>query len=283
MKGRTVLTRSAAYFVIASTLVGCVAGPDHTPPEMPLPAKFAEGGAKDIGDVATVTWWTAFRDKQLDSLVARGIDQNLDVLQAMERINAAAGNVTAAGAGSLPSLVVGASQTVAGQMGELRTQVGAENTTAGDANISWLLDLFGQFRRSKESALASLDVGLFHRRRRQARLPAGSRLLLYRRPLLPGAPRAVEGQSALAPGNLRAHPVPAGSRRRLQARRRPGRGSGAVDAGRNPRAGNQLPRRRPSHRHAARPAGRRAGGRTAEGCSPSRSTAPASSPASRPT
>jgi multidrug efflux system outer membrane protein len=124
---------------------------------MPLPAKFAEGGAKNIGDVATAQWWTAFRDKQLDSLVARGIDQNLTVQQAMERINAAAGNVTVAGAGSLPSLVVGASQTVAGQMGSRRTTVGGTNTTAGDANISWLLDLFGQYRRSKESALASLD------------------------------------------------------------------------------------------------------------------------------
>ncbi|NLS06550.1 efflux transporter outer membrane subunit [Rhizobium sp. P32RR-XVIII] len=143
--------------MIASALAGCVVGPNHTPPEMPLPGKFAEGGAKNIGDVATVQWWTAFRDKQLDSLVARGIDQNLDVLQAMERINAASGNVTVAGAGSLPSLVVGASQTVSGQMGSRRNQVGAENTSAGDANISWLLDLFGQYRRSKESALASLD------------------------------------------------------------------------------------------------------------------------------
>jgi multidrug efflux system outer membrane protein len=138
-------------------LAGCVVGPDHTPPEMPLPAKFAEGGAKNIGDVATVSWWTAFRDKQLDSLMARGIDQNLDVLQAMERINAAAGNVTVAGAGSLPSLVVGASHTVEGRLGELRGTGGAINTSEGDANISWLLDLFGQYRRSKESALASLD------------------------------------------------------------------------------------------------------------------------------
>ncbi|WP_086998453.1 efflux transporter outer membrane subunit, partial [Rhizobium sullae] len=43
------------------------------------------------------------------------------------------------------------------QMGSERTRVGATNTTGGDANVSWLLDLFGQYRRSKESALASLD------------------------------------------------------------------------------------------------------------------------------
>ncbi|OWK25452.1 hypothetical protein AJ87_09750, partial [Rhizobium yanglingense] len=134
-----------------------MSGPDHTPPEMPLPAKFGEGSTKNIGDVATVAWWSAYRDRQLDSLVARGIDQNLDVLQAMERINSASSNVTVAGAGSLPSLVVGASHTVSGQMGSERTRVGATNTTGGEANVSWLLDLFGQYRRSKESALASLD------------------------------------------------------------------------------------------------------------------------------
>jgi multidrug efflux system outer membrane protein len=125
---------------------------------MPLPAKFGEGNTKSAGDVATMTWWTAYNDSRLNRLVATGLDQNLTIQQALERINSAASNVTVAGAGSLPSLVVGASQTVSGQAGNLRTQVGATNTSGGDTSISWLLDLFGQYRRSKESAVASLDA-----------------------------------------------------------------------------------------------------------------------------
>jgi multidrug efflux system outer membrane protein len=125
---------------------------------MPLPAKFGEGNTKSAGDVATMTWWTAYNDSRLNRLVATGLDQNLTIQQALERINSAASNVTVAGAGSLPSLVVGASQTVSGQAGNLRTEVGATNTSGGDASISWLLDLFGQYRRSKESAVASLDA-----------------------------------------------------------------------------------------------------------------------------
>ncbi|MGO4355984.1 nodulation protein NodT, partial [Rhizobium sp. RAF36] len=50
-------------------LAGCVSGPDHVPPEMPLPAKFGEGGVKSNGDVATAQWWTAYRDQRLNSLV----------------------------------------------------------------------------------------------------------------------------------------------------------------------------------------------------------------------
>lgn len=139
-------------------LAGCVSGPNHTPPEMALPAKFGEGGKNSAGDVTNVQWWTAFNDRMLNGYVNAGIGQNLDVQQALERINAANSNVTVAGAGGLPSLVVGGSHTVSGQGGNLRTTVGATNTTAGDVNVSWLLDLFGQFRRSKESALYSLDA-----------------------------------------------------------------------------------------------------------------------------
>jgi multidrug efflux system outer membrane protein len=139
-------------------LAGCVSGPDHVPPEMPLPAKFNEGSAKADGDVSTVAWWTAYRDTRLNGLVTEGLNENLSIQQALERINAAAGNVTVAGAGALPSLTVGADHTLSGSMGERRSSIGATNTTGGSANVGWLLDLFGQYRRSKESAQASLDA-----------------------------------------------------------------------------------------------------------------------------
>ncbi|MGO6665928.1 efflux transporter outer membrane subunit, partial [Rhizobium ruizarguesonis] len=44
-----------------------------------------------------------------------------------------------------------------GQKGELRTQLDTRNTSAGDVQLSWLLDLFGLYKRNTESALASLD------------------------------------------------------------------------------------------------------------------------------
>ncbi|UWU24610.1 efflux transporter outer membrane subunit (plasmid) [Rhizobium sp. CB3060] len=139
-------------------LAGCVSGPDHVPPQMPLPAKFTEGGAKSNNDVSTTRWWTAYRDKQLDSLVARGLSRNLDVQQALEEINQASANVVTAGAGGLPSLDLSASHTVSGEKGSLRTTTGTTNTTTGEASASWLLDLFGRYRRATESARAALDA-----------------------------------------------------------------------------------------------------------------------------
>ena len=149
--------RAASAIAVLLTLSGCVVGPEHTPPETALPAKFAEGSKKSNGDVSMAVWWTAFNDKRLTGYVSQGLDQNLTVLQALERINAASANVTVAGAGALPNLGLGVSEDVNGQGGELRTQRGVGSTTSGSLSASWLLDLFGQYRRSRESAQASLD------------------------------------------------------------------------------------------------------------------------------
>jgi outer membrane protein, multidrug efflux system len=137
-------------------LSGCVVGPDMQPPETPLPAKFSEGGKTSNGDVTTATWWTAFSDPRLNRLVSQGASQNLSVLQALEAIEQSRQAVVTAGAGALPSLTGGASETLGKTNGVNATA--QKSTTSGSLSASWLLDLFGQYRRAKESAGASLDA-----------------------------------------------------------------------------------------------------------------------------
>ena len=142
-------------------LSGCVTGPDHTPPQTPLPEKFAEGGKKSNGEVAMAAWWTAFNDRRLNGLVEQGLDQNLDVLQALERISAAQASVVVAGAGGLPSLGLSGDESLSktGGTGDYVTRTTDTTSTAsGGLSVSWLLDLFGQYRRAKEGAAASLDA-----------------------------------------------------------------------------------------------------------------------------
>lgn len=149
--------RPAAPLVLL-LLASCVSGPEHTPPQIALPQKFNEGGKDSVGDVTAKAWWPAFNDKRLNTYVDQGLSQNLTVLQAIERITAAEADVIAAGAGARPSLEGGASHSVSGQGGELRTTRGALHTSTGGLSASWLLDLWGQYRRAKESAEASLDA-----------------------------------------------------------------------------------------------------------------------------
>ncbi|MFS8048468.1 efflux transporter outer membrane subunit [Rhizobium sp. BR 314] len=141
-------------------LAGCVSGPDHKPPEMPLPAKFSEGGTKMNGDVASSQWWTAFGDSKLNAFAAQGLAQNLTIQQTLERINQAEAAVVTAGAGGLPSLTLSGENTTSGQRGtqNLRSIIGTRNVTGGGASVSWLLDLWGQYRRAQEGANASLDA-----------------------------------------------------------------------------------------------------------------------------
>ncbi|QND49097.1 efflux transporter outer membrane subunit [Rhizobium lusitanum] len=139
-------------------LAGCVSGPDHKPPEMPLPAKFSEGGTKINNDVAGSKWWTAFGDSKLTSFAEQGLAENLNIQQSLERINQAQAAVVTAGAGGLPSLTVSGDHTTSGQKGSLRTQDETQNSSSGGASASWLLDLWGQYRRAKEGAVASLDA-----------------------------------------------------------------------------------------------------------------------------
>ncbi|PYB70482.1 MULTISPECIES: efflux transporter outer membrane subunit [Rhizobium] len=156
--------RAAAPLVML-LLSGCVVGPNHETPQTALPVKFSEGSARAAGDVSLASWWTAFNDPRLNKLVEKGLAQNLDVLQAIERITAAEANFEAAGAAAIPQLTVSGQHQVSGSSGTgdfNGTGSGGQdsptrNTTTGSANVSWLLDLFGQYRRAKEGAKASLD------------------------------------------------------------------------------------------------------------------------------
>ena len=155
------MTRAAAPLVLL-LLASCTVGPDHTPPQIALPAKFAEGSTTSNGDIATKAWWTAFSDSRLNGYVAQGLGQNLDVLQALERINQAQAAVVSAGAGAFPSLDLGAqaersgTRDIGGPAGPTSTT--PTTTVSGGPTASWFLDLFGLYRRSRESALANLDA-----------------------------------------------------------------------------------------------------------------------------
>ncbi len=147
-------------------LSGCVVGPDHETPQTALPVKFSEGSARAAADVTLAPWWTAFNDRRLDTLVEKGLSENLDVLQAIERITSAEANFEAADAGAFPQLSVSGQHQVSVAAGQATsTDQAPVARTAPPATrprvrraFSWLLDLFGQYRRAKESAKASLDA-----------------------------------------------------------------------------------------------------------------------------
>lgn len=154
-RGNIALRASALPVLFA--LTSCSVGPKYDPPQISLGDKYREGGLTARSGVTSERWWTAFGDARLDGLVAEGSAQNLDTLQAIERINAARMNVVAAGAGALPSLTLSADSTVERLDSTRNAADYRQHSSAADLQGVWLLDIFGRYQKAKESALAGLD------------------------------------------------------------------------------------------------------------------------------
>jgi outer membrane protein, multidrug efflux system len=136
-------------------LASCTVGPDYRSPEMDLPAKYSESKAHLSQSTTLNPWWTAFRDNRLNALVDEGLAQNLDVMSALERIVVARENVVLATAGGLPQIDKSASAIGSGNT---KRDSKAKLTLSTGVSGSWMLDFFGQYKRAKEAANASLDA-----------------------------------------------------------------------------------------------------------------------------
>jgi NodT family efflux transporter outer membrane factor (OMF) lipoprotein len=158
-------------------LTGCEVGPNYRPPGMKLPATFTSGspprkqktdanGAdqsyKPVIDAAN--WWRGLHDQELNSLVARAIQNNFNIEIALDRMQEARTQEAVVTGMALPEAGFSAgggrgsgSDLARGRAAE--PLVSAENTgnlkqvthIVGFAG-GWELDLFGKFRREIEAA-----------------------------------------------------------------------------------------------------------------------------------
>ncbi|MFC3568831.1 efflux transporter outer membrane subunit [Paracoccus simplex] len=123
----------------------------YAPPRAELASAFA--GNSPARRAGANAWWAAFRDKQLDALVAAGLKRNLDVLTAVATIREAQANARLVGANDLPQV------DASGAAGRSRNETGAVGeTSSATLGVSWLIDLFGQNRAAREGASARLDA-----------------------------------------------------------------------------------------------------------------------------
>ncbi|WP_444453039.1 efflux transporter outer membrane subunit [Rhodobacter capsulatus] len=138
-------------FLLGATaaLAGC-AQVSYEAPAAKVPADF---DAAAPGRAAQGPWWSAFRDKTLDQLIAAGRARNLDVLQAVAAIEAARATAAATGAADVPQL----SGTVTGTRGNT-TGTGVREVSSGALAVGWTADLFGANRANRAAASARLDA-----------------------------------------------------------------------------------------------------------------------------
>ena len=105
----------SSFLVAAAvlSLSSCVAGPNYKDPKIDLPGKFSEASTRQTPDKTLDPWWEAFRDRRLTALIQQGMDENLGVLAALERVAQARAEAAVAGAGAEPQIDARAAAAIA--------------------------------------------------------------------------------------------------------------------------------------------------------------------------
>jgi outer membrane protein, multidrug efflux system len=157
--------------VLAAFLVGCTVGPDYHPPKIAAPAQWVSPQAAEETNPPPddTAWWKSFHDEELDSLVVRSAQSNLNLRVAVARVREARASARIVSADLYPTLNADGSYT--------RVRYSANGFppfppgTPLDANVyqagfdaAWELDVFGGTRRSAEAARAEVAAAEFGRR-----------------------------------------------------------------------------------------------------------------------
>ncbi len=83
--------KRTAILLLGTLLAGCAVGPDYDKPSVPAPDQFAAARDKAAGEpsIDPAEWWLALGDDELDSLVARTVAANPDLIIALVRLQQA--------------------------------------------------------------------------------------------------------------------------------------------------------------------------------------------------
>jgi NodT family efflux transporter outer membrane factor (OMF) lipoprotein len=159
---------------------GFKVGPNYCKPPAPVAGEWIEANDPHVESRQLQDWWGVFNDPTLNSLIETAYEQNLNlrvlgtrVLQARAQQAIAAGSIfpqTQQATGQYSR--IGLSKTAANNPAVIDTlQPGRAvpftplfgnwySDWAAGFNVSWELDFWGRFRRSIESANATLDASV---------------------------------------------------------------------------------------------------------------------------
>jgi NodT family efflux transporter outer membrane factor (OMF) lipoprotein len=163
-----------AWFVLLAATIwmaGCTVGPTYHPPPAHAPSQWASPltGGETNAPSADAQWWESFHDPELDSLIVRAAQSNLNLRAAWARVRQARAQGQIASAAFWPTIDANASYTANRYSATglfpfpPGTQLEQGLYQAG-FDSAWELDVFGGTRRSVEAANAQTAAAEFGRR-----------------------------------------------------------------------------------------------------------------------
>lgn len=163
--------RIAIAFALGMSIAGCAVGPRYKRPTANLQpfhnAPSIETRTASMPAPPLDRWWIGFHDPELERIVKRALDENLDLAAAMTRVQQARAAARGAGAQRLPSANLSASTTSLHQSTESTTGRLASHLPGYDRDqnyydlgfvASWETDLFGGLKKGAEAATAEAQA-----------------------------------------------------------------------------------------------------------------------------
>jgi multidrug efflux system outer membrane protein len=143
---------------VALLSTGCLVGPNYKRPELAPPQQFRFVEGAQAETLANAPWFTVFEDPALQTLIKDAIANNLDLRQAVARVEEMRARAGIAKSFLYPQidgvanygLRQASNAPVAGQSDEDTTH----SSGSYGFQLSWEIDLFGRIRREREAAEA---------------------------------------------------------------------------------------------------------------------------------
>ncbi|MBM4358702.1 MAG: efflux transporter outer membrane subunit [Deltaproteobacteria bacterium] len=154
--------------VLALLAGGCKMGPDYQRPQLATPEAYRdEAKPTEARSLVDLPWWNVFSDPVLAALVKEGLEQNLDLGIATQRLEVARQANRAAFWALFPTLGVnlGAGRSHGSpSTPTVSPPLDVKGAFTGSVGASWEIDLWGRLRRTLEAAEALESAALEDRR-----------------------------------------------------------------------------------------------------------------------
>lgn len=150
-KGR--VGRTAGLAAATMMLAACTMAPDYERPAVDTPQSYASQQEAGMNVAADTRWWESFQNPELTLLMQTALARNLDIEQALARVEQARGAARAAGADLLPQV------NGSGSAGRNDIRGGSTRESADiGLSASYALDIWGRYRDEASAAELSLEA-----------------------------------------------------------------------------------------------------------------------------
>ena len=127
--------------------------PRPKPPMVEIPDKFSRSGMEAVPD----RWWEEFNDNELNLLMERALDDNLDILTAWDRLDQSLALAQIEGAGLYPNVMGSLGKDNTSAMGHDATTLNRLGSNFGSfynwtLSLNYEVDLWGRVKNAREAA-----------------------------------------------------------------------------------------------------------------------------------